>query len=153
MLNFCRIKVFVLRNKIMIRFLITQEKDYAVALSEIKRGEKQTHWMWYIFPQIFGIGESETSKFYAILNIGEAKQYIEHPILGKRLIKISEVLLALEGKTAEQIFGYPDYMKLHSCMTLFAKIDGVDPVFNNVLNKYFGGIEDAKTVSLLSNNL
>src|SRR6476661_4838529 len=100
------------------RFTEAQERDYATALAEIKRGRKRSHWMWYIFPQIAGLGFSQTSKFYAIKDIGEAESYLAHAILGARLIEISNALLEIEGKTANQIFGSPDDAKLKSSMTL-----------------------------------
>lgn len=131
------------------RFLTAQEQDYHTALAEIKRGRKTSHWIWYIFPQIAGLGFSATSKFYAIQNGDEAKAYLEHSVLGKRLIEISKVLLELEGKTAHQIFGSPDDMKLKSCMTLFGALSEPPPVFHQVLDKYFDGKEDERTLELL----
>lgn len=132
------------------RFLAAQERDYNTALSEIKRGRKTSHWMWYIFPQIMGLGFSDTSKFYAIQHKEEAEQYLAHPTLGNRLIEISEALLSIEGKTAIQIFGSPDDMKLKSCMTLFAAVPNAPLVFQQVLDKYFGGEHDNKTIELLA---
>lgn len=132
------------------RFLDAQESDYQVALSEIKKGRKRSHWMWYIFPQIAGLGFSETSKFYAIKDAAEAGAYLNHPILGKRLIEISEALLYLEGKTANQIFGSPDDLKLKSSMTLFGALPDTHPVFQKVLDKYFGGTKDPKTLQLIA---
>ncbi len=131
------------------RFTEAQENDFERALAEIKRGRKQSHWMWYIFPQIAGLGFSETSKFYAIKNRAEAEDYLRHPVLGKRLIEISEALLAHENKTAHQIFGSPDDVKLKSSMTLFGAIENANPVFQAVLDKYFGGAKDQKTLELI----
>ena len=131
------------------RFLDAQENDYAVALAEIKRGRKRSHWMWYIFPQIAGLGFSSTSKFYAIKDRDEAKEYLAHPILGKRLIEISEALLIIEGKTAHEIFSSPDDLKLKSSMTLFAALDAANQVFQKVSDKYFGGAKDGKTLEML----
>src|ERR1043165_4082778 len=102
------------------RFEDAQESKFQNAMDEIKNGRKQSHWMWFIFPQMAGLGFSETSKFYAIKDIIEAGLYLEHKILGSRLIKISEELLKIEGKTAREIFGSPDDLKLKSCMTLFS---------------------------------
>src|SRR4051812_12065392 len=99
------------------RFLDAQENDYERALAEIKRGRKQSHWMWYIFPQIAGLGSSETSRFYAVKTKAEAELYLAHPVLGARLVRISEALLEIEGKTANQIFGSPDDVKLKSSIT------------------------------------
>ena len=131
------------------RFLTAQEGDYARALAEIKNGRKQSHWMWYIFPQIAGLGFSETAKFYAINDIQEARDYLEHPVLGSRLIEISSVLLQHKGKTANQIFGSPDDLKLRSSMTLFSLANDTNPVFQAVLDKYYGGSPDPKTLLLV----
>jgi uncharacterized protein (DUF1810 family) len=131
------------------RFLDAQKEDFAIALAEIRRGRKQSHWMWYIFPQIAGLGFSSTSKFYAIKDRQEAEAYLRHPILGARLIEISAVLLEIEGKTAYQIFGSPDDLKLKSSMTLFGSLENTDPVFEKVLDKYFAGARDMQTLELL----
>jgi uncharacterized protein (DUF1810 family) len=131
------------------RFLEAQEEDFAIALAEIKNGRKQSHWMWYIFPQIAGLGFSTTSRFYAIKDLAEAASYLAHPILGKRLVEISNALLAVEGKTAHQIFGSPDNMKLRSSMTLFGALEQTDPVFQSVLDKYFDGAKDERTLELI----
>lgn len=128
------------------RFISAQETDYSTALSEIIKGKKQSHWMWYIFPQIEGLGFSETSKFYAIKDLKEAEEYLKHPVLGRRLVEISSELLKLKINNAHQIFGSPDDMKLHSSMTLFSLITGADPVFQNVLNKFFEGKKDERTI-------
>ena len=131
------------------RFLTAQEKDYAIALSEIKSGRKRSHWMWYIFPQIAGMGFSETSKFYAVKDQAEAEAYLQHPVLGGRLIEISQALLEIEDNHAVRVFGSPDDMKLKSSMTLFGSLPGADPVFSQVLTKYFNGIQDWETLRLL----
>ena len=131
------------------RFLDAQEEDFAMALAEIKSGRKRSHWMWYIFPQIAGLGFSSTSKFYAIKDIAEAEEYLQHPVLGKRLVEISETLLEIERKTAYEIFSSPDDMKLKSSMTLFAALDETDPVFQKVLDKYFDGEKDGRTLQIL----
>ncbi|MCB2377119.1 DUF1810 domain-containing protein [Hymenobacter sp. BT635] len=131
------------------RFLSAQQTDYATALAEIRRGRKTSHWMWYIFPQIQGLGFSETSKFYAIRDRAEAEAYLAHPVLGPRLREISEALLALPGSDATRILGSPDDVKLRSSMTLFAALDNADPVFQRVLDKFFGGTQDAKTLQQL----
>lgn len=134
------------------RFTDEQEIDYAIALAEIRAGRKRSHWMWYIFPQIAGLGFSSTSKFYAIKNRAEAEEYLRHPVLGARLIEISEALLEHENKSANQIFGSPDDVKLKSSMTLFGEIENANPVFQAVLDKYFGGAKDQKTLELLGRN-
>ncbi len=131
------------------RFLDAQESDYSTALAEIKSGKKRSHWMWYIFPQIAGLGFSSTSKFYAVRDIAEAREYSNHPILGERLVEISSVLLGIEGKSANQIFGKPDDSKLKSSMTLFGALEDSNPIFQSVLNKYFDCAKDQKTLSLM----
>lgn len=135
----------------MERFISAQLNSYEIALAEIKNGKKISHWMWYIFPQLAGLGFSPTSKYYALKNLQEAKEYLEHPILGKRLLEISHELLNLNNLSAEEIFGSPDDKKLKSCMTLFNMIDNSPSVFNGVLNKYFEGKPDKRTIQLLSN--
>lgn len=132
------------------RFLAAQTDTYDTALREIKNGRKQSHWMWFIFPQIRGLGFSETSIFYAIQSREEAEAYLNHPILGQRLIEISEALLRIEDKSAYQIFGSPDDVKLKSCMTLFAALEKANPVFGQVLERYFGGERDEKTLRILN---
>ncbi|TGE28483.1 DUF1810 domain-containing protein [Hymenobacter metallicola] len=131
------------------RFVTAQAADYATALAEIKSGRKRSHWMWYIFPQIQGLGFSETSRFYALKNRQEAQAYLQHPTLGPRLVAISQTLLGLDNPDASRIFGSPDDMKLKSSMTLFAALDNPDPVFQRVLERYFNGAADAKTLQLL----
>ncbi|MDB5016882.1 MAG: calpastatin [Mucilaginibacter sp.] len=132
------------------RFIDAQETDYQVALSEIKNGRKRSHWMWYIFPQIQGLGFSETSRFYAIKDINEARKYLKHPVLGGRLIDICKALLQLEDNNATSIFGSPDDMKLKSSMTLFAALPETDPVFQSVLDKFFNGLKDTKTLEIMN---
>ncbi len=131
------------------RFIDAQEKTYDNALAEVKAGRKITHWMWFIFPQISGLGASDTSRFYAIKNIDEAEAYIKDPILGQRLIEICIELLRLETDDAYAIFGDPDDMKLRSSMTLFASLPDAYPVFRSVLEKFFDGENDEKTMHLL----
>ena len=131
------------------RFLEAQTNDYERALAEIRRGRKQSHWMWYVFPQIAGLGFSSTSKLYAIKDCAEAELYLAHPVLGARLVEISEALLEIEGKTANQIFGSPDDLKLKSSMTLFGALDDTNPVFQRALERYFGGAKDARTLSII----
>jgi uncharacterized protein (DUF1810 family) len=132
------------------RYLDAQEVHYQLALSEIKKGKKRSHWMWYIFPQIQGLGFSETSKFYAIKDINEAEQYLKHPLLGSRLILICNELLKLESSNANKIFGSPDDLKLKSSMTLFSLIQNTDPVFQLVLEKFFEGTKDNRTLEIIS---
>jgi len=131
------------------RFLHAQQTDYSTALSEIKNGRKRSHWMWYIFPQIQGLGFSETSKFYAIKDAAEAETFLNHPVLGSRLVEICNELLKLPGNDAYRIFGSPDDLKLKSSMTLFAALRNPNPVFQQVLDKFYGGAKDSKTLQLL----
>ena len=130
------------------RFLKAQEHDYEHALGEIRAGRKRSHWMWYIFPQIQGLGFSSTAQYYAICDLQEAKDYLAHPVLGARLKEISSALLDLEGLSASEIFGYPDDLKLRSCMTLFRMADLNEPIFLEVLEKYYDGKPDSRTVEL-----
>jgi len=131
------------------RFLEAQHLDYSQALAEIKNGQKRSHWIWYVFPQIHGLGFSSTSEFYAIKNLNEAKDYLQHPVLGSRLIEVTKAVLAVNGKTANQIMGSPDDLKLKSCMTLFNLLENADPVFQAVLDKYFNGVQDQKTLAIV----
>lgn len=131
------------------KFLTAQESVYASALAEITSGRKQGHWMWYIFPQISGLGSSSTSIYYAIDSLQQAAEYLHHPVLGKRLIEICEAILAVEGKTAYQILSSPDDLKLKSSMTLFSSVRHADPVFQKVLDKYYNGIADQKTLEII----
>lgn len=131
------------------RFLSAQENTYETALEEIRSGKKKSHWMWFIFPQLADLGQSPIAKFYGIYCLEEAKEYMQNDVLRKRLIEISEALLALPGKDAEKIMGYPDNLKLRSCMTLFLIADPDIGVFQQVLDKFFCGIPDEKTVEIL----
>lgn len=135
-------------NKLQ-RFIDAQKRDYQTALTEIKNGKKRSHWMWYIFPQIQGLGFSETSRFYAIKDLQEAEDFLNDPVLGKRLIEISKVLLELKSNDPYQIFGSPDDIKLKSSMTLFAALPNANPVFQAVLNQFFGGRKDTQTLSII----
>tara|TARA_B110000263_G_scaffold50305_1_gene42055 strand:- start:12252 stop:12671 length:420 start_codon:yes stop_codon:yes gene_type:complete len=121
------------------RFINAQENSYQIALKEIQNGEKLSHWMWFIFPQIDGLGMSSISKEYSIKNPQEAKDYLNHNILGKRLIEITSTLMKIEKKSARSIFGYPDDLKLKSSMTLFKIISLDNELFSDVLVKYFNG--------------
>jgi uncharacterized protein (DUF1810 family) len=135
------------------RFVDAQETDFPIAQSEIKNGRKRSHWMWYIFPQIQGLGHSATSRYYALKNRDEAMAYLQHPILGKRLVQICGELVRLSSSNANAIFGSPDDLKLKSCMTLFALLPEADPVFELVLHKFFSGAKDQKTVDLMGSLL
>ncbi|RZA02912.1 MAG: DUF1810 domain-containing protein [Sphingobacteriaceae bacterium] len=131
------------------RFIAAQQTDYYTALSEIKQGRKRSHWMWYIFPQIAGLGFSETSRYYALKSLDEAQAYLNNPILGTRLIEICTELLKLPTNNATQIFGTPDDMKLRSCATLFAALSNTNPVYQQVLDKFFNGNSDSNTLLLI----
>lgn len=139
----------VMEEDTLKRFVDAQKAAYQIALTEVKNGRKQSHWMWYIFPQIQGLGYSETSKYYAIKDINEAEEYLNHPVLGNRLINICNELLKREGNTANKIFGTPDDLKLKSSMTLFSSINNANPVFQLVLDKYFNGLKDDKTLQII----
>jgi uncharacterized protein (DUF1810 family) len=131
------------------RFIDAQKNEYAIALSEIKAGRKRSHWMWYIFPQIHGLGISSMAHHYAMSGLAEAEQYLLDPLLGPRLVEISTALLQLKSVDVHQIFGTPDDMKLRSSMTLFASVPSADPVFQQVLDQYFGGKADERTLRIL----
>jgi uncharacterized protein (DUF1810 family) len=131
------------------KFLEAQNRDYAGALAEIRSGRKRGHWIWYIFPQISGLGYSSTSAFYAIKDLEEAGDYLRHPVLGSRLIEISKAILGVQGKTANQILGSPDDLKVRSSMTLFNLVPNTDPVFQTVLDKYYNGLPDQKTITIV----
>ncbi len=130
------------------RFTKAQRNTYDNALAELRDSKKQTHWMWYIFPQIDGLGHSTTSKRYSIKSIEEARQYLNHPVLGKRLLECAKVILAIEGHSISEIFGHPDDMKLKSSMTLFACIDSRSLLFARILDKYFNCERDVATLQL-----
>jgi uncharacterized protein (DUF1810 family) len=131
------------------RFVDAQEHVYSVALEEIRNGRKRTHWMWFIFPQIAGLGVSAMSQRYAIQSIAEARAYLEHPVLGPRLREVAQAALDVAGRTALEIFGSPDDMKLRSSATLFAQVSGARSVFHQLLDKYFDGEPDGQTLMAL----
>jgi uncharacterized protein (DUF1810 family) len=131
------------------RFLEAQQGSYQQALSEIRMGRKESHWMWYIFPQVKGLGSSSMAQRYAIIDIEEAEAYLRHPILGSRLIEISSALLELRTDDAYRVFGSPDNMKLKSSMTLFASAPAGNDVFKKVLEKFFQGQRDEATLRIL----
>ncbi|HIR26670.1 MAG TPA: DUF1810 domain-containing protein [Candidatus Choladousia intestinigallinarum] len=131
------------------RFIEAQEYNYQDALKEIKSGRKCSCWMWYVFPQLAGLGRSSTAKYYGITDLQEAQDYINDPLLGARLVEISEALLALDTNDAYRVLGCPDNMKLKSSMTLFAIAAPELKVFQKVLDKYFGGERDKRTIELL----
>jgi uncharacterized protein (DUF1810 family) len=132
------------------RFVQAHAGDYDRALAEVRAGRKRSHWMWYIFPQFAGLGFSPMSERYAIRSRAEAEAYLRHPVLGPRLVEICEAALAVEGHSAFDVFGSPDDLKLRSCATLFAAVTPPGSVFEQVLEKYFGGMRDEKTLRLMA---
>ena len=131
------------------RFIVAQERMYEPILKELARGEKRTHWIWFIFPQIKGLGNSNTSLFYAIQSLDEAKAYLSHPILGQRLTECCELLIKIQGKRIDQILPPPDDLKLRSSMTLFSVASPETLIFKDVLKKYFNGARDQRTLKML----
>jgi uncharacterized protein (DUF1810 family) len=131
------------------RFISAQDRVFDRVLEELKSGHKRSHWMWYIFPQVAGLGYSATSQHYAIKSMEEARAYLNHPVLGSRLLECADTVLAIKGRSASDIFGYPDDLKLQSSMTLFASVAGPDSVFVRVLDKYFHCERDVRTLQLL----
>ena len=130
------------------RFHRAQRGSYADALEEIRAGRKRSHWIWYIFPQLQGLGFSSTSQFYALRDLDEARAYLADPVLRERLLEISGALLALSSSDPSAVMGYPDDLKLQSCMTLFELADPECPVFPAVLEKFYGGERDKRTLRL-----
>ena len=129
------------------RFVDAQEGVYEQACEELRTGRKRTHWMWFVFPQIRGLGSSPTAVRFAISGREEARGYLEHPVLGSRLWECTRIVVGVEGRSVEEIFGYPDDLKFHSSMTLFAKAEAEEPgVFGRALEKYFGGEMDPETL-------
>lgn len=134
------------------RFVQAQAQDYQRALAEIKSGRKRTHWMWYVFPQIDGLGISATAKHYAIKSVDEGRAYLAHPVLGPRLLECAEAVVAMDGRSATEIFGSPDDLKLRSCATLFAHVSPARSVFHRLLDKFYAGEPDANTLRLIGCN-
>ena len=134
------------------RFVRAQEGVYDVALAEIAGGRKRSHWMWFIFPQLAGLGSSPTSTHFAIRTAAEARAYLAHPVLGPRLLQCTQALLSIEGRAAHEIFGSPDDLKLRSSATLFASVSVPGSVFDEVLVRYFDGGRDERTLRLLASS-
>lgn len=134
------------------RFIEAQNRDYDIALAEIRAGKKVSHWMWYIFPQLKGLGRSSTSEYYGLSGIKEAQAYLSDPILKARLIEITDAVIAHKDKSAEEIFGGIDAKKLRSCMTLFSIAAPDIPVFEAVLEQFFQGVPDRNTLRLTKYN-
>jgi uncharacterized protein (DUF1810 family) len=131
------------------RFVSAQQSIYDQALAELRAGRKRSHWMWFVFPQLAGLGHSPTTERYAIKSVAEARAYLAHPVVGSRLVECSEALLSLQGQSASEIFGDPDDLKLRSSMTLFAHVSEPGSVFSRVLDRYYDGEEDPRTLQLL----
>jgi uncharacterized protein (DUF1810 family) len=132
------------------RFVAAQRDSYEQALAEIASGRKRSHWMWYVFPQIAGLGSSATSRKYSIASLEEAEAYLRHEVLGPRLVACAEAALAVEGPSAREIFGSPDDLKLRSSATLFAQVSPTGSVFHRLLDRYFGGAADEATQRLVA---
>lgn len=135
------------------RFLQAQKGDYEQALAEIRSGRKRSHWMWYIFPQYAGLGASPMSQRYAIKSVAEAEAYLRHPVLGERLVECAEAALGIQDRSASEVFGSPDDLKLRSSATLFAAVSpsgSVGSVFELLLEKYFNGERDQRTLQLMT---
>ena len=132
------------------RFVDAQQPVYAAVLSELRAGRKRSHWMWFIFPQVAGLGHSATSKTFAVSSLTEAAAYLAHPTLGPRLRECAALVAGIDGRSVDEIFGHPDDLKFHSSMTLFARAAPGEPIFAACLQKYFGGEPDPQTLALLS---
>ena len=132
------------------RFVQAQEPVYQIALQELRNGRKRTHWMWFIFPQLRGLGSSWMAIRYGLGSRAEADAYLQHPILGSRLTECAELVTLVEGRTIEQIFGYPDHLKFWSSITLFAQVSRGDKIFVGALGKYFDGALDRLTMERLA---
>lgn len=135
------------------RFIDAQRAVYPDVLEELRSGRKRSHWMWFIFPQLAGLGHSETSRFYAISGAAQATAYLNNPLLGARLLECTRTVLERSGQSARAMFGTPDDMKLRSCMTLFASVAPEQVCFQQVLDRFFDGETDAKTIALLEQPL
>jgi len=131
------------------RFVAAQDPVWDRVRAELARGRKASHWMWFVFPQLAGLGSSPTARAYAVSGLDEAQAYLAHPVLGPRLREAAELAAAVQRRTASEVFGYPDELKLRSSMTLFARAAPQDPVFTAVLDRYFGGDPDQRTIELL----
>lgn len=132
------------------RFLDVQEGVYDTVIAELRAGRKSSHWIWFIFPQIAGLGHSSMAQKFAITSLDEAKAYLQHPVLGPRLRECTQLVLDVEARSAEEIFGYPDHLKFRSCMTLFLAASTDNTIFKDALLKYFNGKPDQSTLDILA---
>ena len=131
------------------RFIYKQDFVYENVVRELKNGQKNSHWMWFIFPQIEGLGRSSIAKEFSIKSMAEARAYLDHPVLGERLKQCTQLVLDIDGKTAIDIFGHPDYLKFRSCMSLYSAVEEKGNIFEMALSKYFNGIPDERTLSII----
>lgn len=131
------------------RFVSAQDPVMANVRDELAAGGKRTHWMWFVFPQLQGLGHSPTARYYSLASLAQAEEYLQHPILGTRLMECTALVLALQGRSITQIFGSPDDMKFRSCMTLFSLVPGASPLFHRALDAFFAGVPDAVTLRAL----
>jgi uncharacterized protein (DUF1810 family) len=131
------------------RFVEAQDPVYGQVLTELNAGRKRSHWMWFVFPQLRGLGRSSMAQLYGIADLSEARAFLDHPVLGPRLIECARLVLAVRGHTVQQIFGSPDDLKLRSCMTLFELAAPEELVFGEVLDRYYGGVRDQATLDLV----
>jgi uncharacterized protein (DUF1810 family) len=134
----------------LVRFVIAQDPVYERVCAELRGGRKRSHWMWFVFPQLRGLGQSQMAYTFGISSRAEAEAYLKHPVLGARLKECTRMVNLVEGRSAEEIFGYPDDLKFRSSMTLFAGVQAKDPVFQDAIQKYFGGEPDTRTLDLLA---
>jgi len=141
--------MYNVQPEVLERFIAAQDGSYPYALAELHAGRKRTHWMWFIFPQFNGLGSSAMSRRYAVTDLAEARAYLAHPVLGPRLRECAEALLQIRGRSAREILGSPDDLKLRSSATLFAQVSAEGSVFHRVLAQYFGGEPDPRTLRLL----
>jgi uncharacterized protein (DUF1810 family) len=132
------------------RFIDAQEPVYENVLRELRAGRKRTHWMWFIFPQIHGLGHSATAQHFAIKSLDEARAYLNHPILGQRVLECARLVSEIKDRSVSEIFGFPDDLKFRSCITLFARAAKEPGIFGELLKRYFQGEEDSKTVEILA---
>ena len=132
------------------RFIAAQNRCYTNVQKELTQGKKVSHWMWFIFPQIDGLRSSSTAKKYAIKSLQEAQAYLQDPVLGERLIECTRLVMGIENSSAQKIFGFPDYLKFHSSMTLFANLEQSPEIFKNALVKFYDGVADKNSLDILN---
>jgi len=131
------------------RFVVAQAAVFPTVLAELRAGAKRTHWMWFVFPQIVGLGTSGMAQRYGITNVDEATAYLVHPVLGPRLVECTELVIATAGTPLDRTLGWPDNLKFHSSVTLFGLVEDHDPIFDSALTTFFGGVPDERTISIV----